>query len=385
MARSRWAERAVVSALLTMVASSSQAELRYLGQQIVPAGFTYSGTTVGGLSGIDYDAARDLYYAISDDRSPDARFYTLRLDLNEFNRRAEPGFAGVAFTGVTTLLDRGNARFASNSVDPEAIRLAPAGETLVWTSEGDAARGLPAFVREMNADGTFVRELDTPAEFLPAPGRGIRSNLAFESLAFSPDRKRLYTATENALAQDGPAAGLETASPARILVLDPATGRALAEYVYVVDPVPVRPAVAGAFADNGLAELLAVSANELIAVERSFVSGVGNTIKLYCIEPEGATDVSGIDPLPTAYSPVRKTLMLDLAGLTNDDGSRLRLDNIEAITFGPTQANGHRTLILVSDNNFNRSQLTQFLAFDIAPPVGSGRACCQMSAVCAMD
>jgi len=382
MARLRWAGSALGSVLLATLLAPAQAEPRYLGQQIVPTGFIYSGTTVGGLSGIDYDPIRDVYYAISDDRSSAARFYTLRLDLGEFNRRADPGFAGVTFSGVTTLLDRDNARFAPNQVDPEAIRIAPGGETLVWTSEGDAARGLPPFVREMNSDGSFVREFATPAKFLPAPGRGVRTNLAFESVAFSPDHTRVYTATENALLQDGPAASLEAASPARILVLDYTTGRELAEYVYVVEPVPARPTVPGAFADNGLVELLAASANALIAVERSFVSGVGNTIKLYCIELDAATDVSGADSLPSGYSPVRKTLMLNLSTLTNDDGSRLRLDNIEAVTFGPAQANGHRTLILASDNNFNGSQFTQFLAFEITPPIREGRACCQMGAVC---
>ncbi len=32
---------------------------------------------------------------------------------------------------------------------------------------------------------------------------GIRNNLAFESLTISPDQKTLFTATENALFQDG--------------------------------------------------------------------------------------------------------------------------------------------------------------------------------------
>jgi hypothetical protein len=57
-------------------------------------------------------------------------------------------------------------------------------------------------------------------------------------------------------------------------------------------------------------------------------------------------------------------MLLDLSSLTNDDGSVLALDNIEGITFGPT-VNGKRTLILVSDNNFNPAQFTQFVAFTV--------------------
>ena len=41
---------------------------------------TFRGTTVGGLSGITYDARRDVYYALVDNQGTTAsRFYTLRL------------------------------------------------------------------------------------------------------------------------------------------------------------------------------------------------------------------------------------------------------------------------------------------------------------------
>jgi hypothetical protein len=43
----------------------------------------------------------------------------------------------------------------------------------------------------------------------------------------------------------------------------------------------------------------------------------------------------------------------------------LLLDNIEAIAWGPVLANGNRSLILVSDNNFSRLQTTQFLALEV--------------------
>ena len=43
--------------------------LKYLGEYIVPYNQPFKGTTVGGLSGIDYDSLHQLYYLISDDRS----------------------------------------------------------------------------------------------------------------------------------------------------------------------------------------------------------------------------------------------------------------------------------------------------------------------------
>ena len=41
--------------------------------------------------------------------------------------------------------------------------------------------------------------------------------------------------------------------------------------------------------------------------------------------------------------------------------------NIEGVTFGPILANGHRSLIFVTDNNFNTKEKTQFLLFEVIP------------------
>ena len=56
-----------------------------------------------------------------------------------------------------------------------------------------------------------------------------------------------------------------------------------------------------------------------------------------------------------------KRLLLDFDTLT------IGSDNLEGLCFGPTLANGHRTLVLISDDNFNRGQATQFLAFEVIP------------------
>ena len=37
----------------------------------------------------------------------------------------------------------------------------------------------------------------------------------------------------------------------------------------------------------------------------------------------------------------------------------------KGMTFGPILANGHRSLIFVSDNNFNTKEKTQFLMFEV--------------------
>lgn len=378
--------------VLGLITSSSPAlsadwSLSYIGQQIVASGTSFQGTTVGGLSGIDYDASTGTYFAISDDRSGlnAARFYNLSLDIGRFARSATPGAAGVAFNSVTTLQTPATAAFATNTVDPEGIRYNAVAKTLVWSNEGQrSAAGLQnPTVREMRLDGSHVREFGVPTAYKPlgsAAGtatadRGIVNNLAFESLTFSTDGRTLYTATENALVQDGPTASVTRGSRSRILSFDVATGQAGAEYAYDVSPVAIAPNPAGAFATNGLTDLLAIGDRQFIGIERSFATGAqtpgtpvtGNTIRLFHIDARNATDISGRESIAGDDTVVAATkeLLLDLSDLRNDDGSALALDNIEGLTLGPV-IGGKQTLMLVSDNNFSGTQFTQFVALQIS-------------------
>ncbi|TAK83276.1 MAG: esterase-like activity of phytase family protein [Aquabacterium sp.] len=370
--------------LIAAVVLQGQAQaqgLTYLGQQVVATGTLFQGTTVGGLSGIDYNPATGRYLAISDDRSAinPARYYELSLDLSKFQRSNTPGSAGVGFLATTPILTAAGATHAANTVDPEGLRLNRATGTLYWTNEGQrtAAGFQNPTVREMKADGSYLRDFAVPTKYQPlgsaastvaaAGDRGIYNNLAFESLAISTDGKTLYTATENALTQDGPTAGLGHGSPSRILSFDIATGAAGAEYVYQVGPVVDTPDPAGGFVTNGLTDLLAVGDRQFIGIERSFSLGKDYEIRLYAIDARSATDVSGLDSLEGAsFTAVTKTLLLDLGDLKNDDGSALVLDNIEGITLGPV-VDGRQTIVLVADNNFAGNQFTQFVALSLVP------------------
>ncbi len=398
----RWiATRVLKSTVLAacIAAGAAQAQqLSYLGQQIVPTGALFAGTTIGGLSGIDYIPATGRYIAISDDRSAvnPARYYGLSLDIAQFARSGSPGQAGVQFQSVTTILRPDGSPYAANTLDPESIRVNPTTGNLVWSNEGQRVAG--AFqdpsVREATPAGAYVRDYAVPDKYLPAgsaagsaPGdRGVYNNLAFESLTFSRDGRTLYTATENALVQDGPAATVSTGSPARILAFDATTGQAGAEWVYNVTPVVLPPNPTGQFATNGLVELIAVGDGQFIAMERSFAIGAatpgvgpngqptGYTVRLYAVDVRGATNVAGLPSLAgQTYTAAQKTLLLDLSDLRNDDGSALALDNLEGMTLGPV-VNGKQTLILVSDNNFGTTQFTQFVALSISPVPEPGSA-----------
>ncbi|OZG70270.1 hypothetical protein BTA51_27120 [Hahella sp. CCB-MM4] len=334
--------------------------LEFIGEATFPTGYVFDGVELGGLSGIDYDASADSFIAICDDRAQigPARFYELTMDLSD-------GYlddGDIVFTHMTEILDADGSSFEAGAIDPESIRIAPFPGLLYWTSEGDANAGLAPFVRVMNRQGQPLDEFELPEAYLPNANHGIRNNLAFESLTFSFNREYLYTATENALVQDGPAASIESGSSSRILMLDRDNGKAKGEYIYKTDPVTDAPIPTGSFSTNGLVELLSVAPHTFIAMERSFSVGVGNSIRLYLTTTLGASNVKGLDSIEDArrVRSMKKRLLLNLADLG------LPLDNIEGISFGPTLPSGERTLILVSDNNFNSGgQFTQFLAFKI--------------------
>jgi hypothetical protein len=340
--------------------------LEFRGQAILPTGTSFGGTTVGGLSSITYDPALNRYYVVSDDPGSiggKARFYTVSLDVAD----GALSNGDVHFDAVTTLLAPNGQPYAPSAIDPEGLVLTK-DRQLVLTSEGyaNAIPPVDPFVRLYSLGGTWLESLPVPQPFLPTTTHtsGIRNNLAFESAGVPNNGRFFFTATENALFQDGPAATALTGSPSRIMRYDLQTGKLDRQWVYVTDPVAQAPPP-GQFSVNGLVELLPLNNEFLVAMERSFtvgVPGTGNSIKLYGVSLPGATNVDGVDSLAGklgSIRPVEKTLLFDL------DTLGIPLDNVEGMTLGPTLPDGRRSLVLVSDNNFAASQFTQFLLFAV--------------------
>lgn len=332
----------------------SQPEL--LGQFVVPVGLWLDGKQFGGISGLDYDAANDLYYAISDDRSQNgpARFYVLKIMADD------TGVHGIDVVATHVLTDLEGKPFAEKGVDPESIRLAADGKTLFWSSERDE-KGMPA-IFEADLDGKALRSFSLPEAYLPdADGtKGIYSNLAFEGLTLSLDGKLLYAGTENALVQDGPKATLEAGSPSRFLALDIASGTVAAEYVYGVDPISFAATAEPGYNDNGLSELEQTADGDFVVVERTFGSGVGNQIRFYVASTAGATDIAGA----TTISGMDVTQAEKALWFTIGEGDfGLDIDNVEDFTWGP-DIGGKKTFVIASDDNFNPDgQFTQFTVF----------------------
>jgi len=344
------------------------ASYELIGTTNIPTGTQFEDTEIGGLSSITYDTNRGVYYAISDDQGTidPVRYYTLGIDVSDGH--LDPG--DITFLNVTKILDPSGAPYAPASLDPEGLTLTQEG-ALYFSSEGFTARVPPVdpFINRMNLNGRHTRSLLVPDEFLPDsdhPGtRGVRSNLGFESLNVTPDQRTLVTASEAALFQDGPAATVSQGSLARILQYRLSSGVPGSQYVYEVNPVAEAPVPSTAFSVNGLVELLPLdNLGTMLALERSFsvgAPGLGNTIWLYEIQTQGATDVSDISSLLNeSFTPVTKRLILNVEA---DLG--IEPDNIEGMAFGPALPDGRLPLILVSDNNFAATQSTQFIVLAV--------------------
>ncbi|WP_236903864.1 esterase-like activity of phytase family protein [Comamonas serinivorans] len=345
------------------------ASLKLLGATSLPTGTAFDGVEFGGISGLD--RARDgSYWAISDDRGGERgtpRFYNLSIDY---------GATGPVTVTINRQLFMQRADgtpfpATARTVDPEAIRLAPNGN-LYWSSEGNWGTTpetlFQPFVREMTPDGQFVREFKTPSlyNYVDNTTTGGRSNKLFEALTVAGDGT-VYVANEDALIQDGSLTTVQAGSVVRVTALDAKTGAATAQYAYELPKIPVdAPAGAPFGPDNGLSDMLAIGDRKFIAVERAFASGIGNTIRLVETEITNATtDITHEASLKTArYTPMTRKLLLELPIIH----AGVKLDNIEAITWGKTLPNGHRTLVLAADNNFTAdTQANQFLVFEVLP------------------
>ena len=354
-------------------ASLAPPRLRLIGEARLPHRLQFQGTTVGGLSGVDYDAASGLYYLLSDDGSniSPARFYTARLPL-ETDRLGEP-----VLTGVTSLRQADGSTYPAalrgiQVPDPEAIRWRPASQTLLWTSEGHALTGAAPALRESRTDGTLVREFALPAMFDFQLTRGPRSNLTLEGLALSPDGRQAWIAMEGALRQDGPLPTVQApGGPCRFTQLDLASGQVVRQIAYIPDAIPRAPVPPATQADNGVTEILMLDADRMLVLERAYMAGhdavSGNSLRLYLVDLREGTDTLNLATLqPGAYQPVAKRLLADFSTFTGaGPGPRLaRLDNTEGMCWGPRLPNGNRSLHFISDDNFNSRQITQWLAFE---------------------
>ncbi|MEV0244972.1 esterase-like activity of phytase family protein [Nocardia sp. NPDC050712] len=339
-----------LTAVLAPSATAAPAPVRLLGERVVPFGFEFQGSTVGGLSGLDALPRLGEYVLISDDRSAlqPARFYTARITVDS------NGIGPIEFTGTRPLRDGAGATYPQNTVDPEEIRVDPWTGDYFWTQEGERAPEglLDPSVRVARPDGSHAAELPLPDNERMRPDSGPQRNGALEAATFAAGGTLFVTALESPLLPDGPMPTATTGALTRITV-QARTGQLLAQYAY-----PVEPVFTAGPGSNGVTSILAadpLDPAKYLVVERGFVEGAGNRVRIFEADLGAATNV--LDQPLAGARPVAKRLLADL----NELGLRT-VDNIEGLTWGPRLPSGERTLLLVSDDNFSDKQSTQFVA-----------------------
>ncbi|MCS7009071.1 MAG: esterase-like activity of phytase family protein, partial [Chthoniobacterales bacterium] len=205
--------------------------------------------------------------------------------------------------------------------------------------------------------GQVLYALPIPHYFLPTPEnprQGIQQNRGFESLSLSsPNKDYLYTANESPLIQDLSDPSNASSGPIRILKFSlKNTDSPTEQRAYFPDQDAIFTSVP---------DLLCYYDSLLLVLERQILWPIEprkRRIRIYSVDfsQPDATEIRNLDSLSgKKYTPLSKTLIFD-SQLSN----LLNVENFEGISWGPTW-NNKPSLILVSDDNFSKSQKTEFL------------------------
>lgn len=269
-----------------------------------------------GLSGITW-LGGDEYAAVLDNSRAAVR---LRLSL-----AADGSPAAASVIEMVSLGERH---------DYEDVTPRPEGGIFVCEEDTPAIRAYSL------ADGAALGVVPLPRQFRPCrPNRGL------EALALEPDGQALWTATEEALPADGPAAAAGRGTVVRLARLPLAAGRR-AQFAYEVDP-PHRAATWAADALggplSGVVALVALGDGRLLVLERSALVGVPPfESRLYLVDTSAARDVSEIDG---GLAERREALLAK----TRVWSAALGL-NLEGLCLGPQLSPRSRSLVGVADN-----------------------------------
>jgi hypothetical protein len=341
------------------VAASAPPVVRLVAQAQIATGTAFAGLEVGGLSGLAYDRAADLLYAVVDDPTghPPARLLRFRW---------HPPAAPELVDWVDLVDDGGPLPTAGS--DLEGVARVTTGELFV-SSEGDVKAGIAPWVGDFDSSGHLRRRLPLPDAFGVADKHGANHNQGFEALTLVAD-DMLIAGAEGPLAQDQPPPSGEQ-TRVRILRWDLRTSAPPSEWLYPIDPQHAKPIGEAKFGVAGLVDMLPFSPaaafdGHLLTLERSYVDGVGFAVKLFAASLADAEAVTATDALAGhAVRTASKRRLADFAALG------VLIGNYEGLTWGPAGEDGVPLLIVVSDNNFNAPEGTNLAAFALAPSPGA--------------
>lgn len=332
--------------------------LVWLGEFTRPAGTNYpqlaDSAKFGSISGLTPDPVTRQWVAVIDDRAQ-SRVAWLNVAY---------GAQGLDVTPVRMLPLRagpGVADRVATQADLEAIVALPNGEFLMAEEGhrvGDTGEVWQPAILRVTHDGLVTGVIEYPKEFQITSGgtTGLRDNQGFESLTITP-RGRVIAGLEQPLIQDG-SVTFDRGGAGRLIEFEPngSTFTPGRQWRYMISPTPYVENfdVTCSDGENGLVELLALSDTTLLSMERACLMTrdqqfTANAVQLFSVQLVG-TDA-------------RKRLLLNFESVAPRLSSALtRLENFEGLSFGPI-VDGTPTLLIVSDDNFRKTQKTAFLLF----------------------
>lgn len=358
----------VTAGLLFAALPASALQLKYVGETEIKHDTKFEKIAIGGLSALSWE--NGILYALSDDKGGkgEPRFYAFELTID---KKYQVTLKPKAIHYLTGLPDIDGKKAG---LDPEGMARLASGNFLI-SSEGNnnaKPREMPR-IFEVKPDGKWVSDITIPEKYLPeATGlqtKGTQNNLAFEGLSLSPSGKVLFTTTEGTLFQDLSMVGSEKGEIIRLLKFDFAESwKATKEYAYRMEPLVANDIGPQLFV--GISEILALSDDKVIVMERGVrVSPAkiwSNRVTLYIADVSKATDI-----LPNAkiadvkkLVEVPKTKLIDFETDLKADRKN-SVENFEGMAFGPTLPDGRKTLLVVTDDNFSKTQKTQLLVFAV--------------------
>jgi hypothetical protein len=308
-----------------------------------------------GLSGITW-LGDDRYAAVMDNSD---RLVLFRVTLSQVGMPRE-----IADLRVVTLSARHDYEDVAPCPESLMTRIV---ERRLRQGEDDPGRCL--LVSEESTPGLRAVSLDT-GELLgvvPIPDqfRAPRPNRALEAVAVDGDGRFIWTANEEALPADGPAASEAAGTVVRLARIPVPEGdgkpqAGAAQFAYAVDAPHAFVRVFAGEPLSGVSALVSLGGGRLLVLERSGSPGLPPfASRIYLVDTSRGIDVSAIER--------------DLAGLREKLLDKLLLwkdslgSNVEGLCLGPRLADGGMALVGIADNG-GLAAPTQLVTFSLESP-----------------
>jgi len=343
----------VFSCTVARIDRSAPYKLDYLDEYILEDQMQFEGDVIGGLSGIDFDGEK---FVLITDHSRNSKIFT--VDFSIKNKKIED----VEFIDSKTL-----SCDSVSSIDSESIRILEDGYLVV--GEGNVKRNHNPVILKVDNKGNCIKSYGLPQYYQADFKKGPRNNRVFESLSLDSDQSGFWITSELPLKIDGkPPMLIDNNSPLRLTYYNFNDSNPDSQLAYDLDRIIKLPLLP--FAVNGATEILQIDENYLLVLERTFSAGhksKGNRIKIFLVEIKDKTNLLGVSTLKKSkVHNLKKHLLFDSKPIIKQLQNKF-VDNIEGMTIGPRLKSGNKSLILVSDNNFNilGTQINQFLLLEL--------------------